>query len=98
MKMSGKMTLWGDIRPVNFKVPEMNLFTIIFTSGVSTQIEKIDNLIERNQNFSVTPDYGKIKFVGRILKDKQSGNVAIFVFIVDEVRVARKLKESVRVD
>jgi len=90
--MSGQLYIMGDIRPVNYEVEERGLFSFGFTSGVSNQIEKIDNIISREGYFSVVPDNSRVRFVGRIRKVREMEDIkaAIYMFIVDEIVAPRE--------
>ena len=90
--MAGNIYMQGDIRPVSYEVIERGLFAFGFTSGISNQIEQVDNLIARNKFFCIVPDHSRVSFIGRIrkLQDLPEYSAVIYQFIVDEIVVPRE--------
>ena len=91
--MAGYVFLQGDIRKSSYKAKERGLFVFGFTSGVSTQIAAIDAIIEEHGTFSIVPDHSKVRFVGRIKKQKDIPDMqaAVYEFIVDEIVAPREV-------
>ena len=91
--MSGQLYISADIRSVNYKVEERGLFIFKFSSGVSNQIARIDELIAREGNFAVVPDNSRVRFVGRIRKVRQMPDMSasVYEFIVDEIVAPREV-------
>ena len=86
--------LMGQIRPIDFSVPETNLFTLGFWSTIKEEIEMVDELLEDETFFSITPDYAKVIMLGRIKKLLQKGGRASYLFVVDQVRTRKAIDES----
>jgi len=97
--MSGYVYLQGDIRATEYKVPERGLFAFGFTSGVSTQIEVIDERIAGNKSFAIVPDHSHVAFIGRIIRERDIPDLeaAAYQFIVDAIVMPRE-KESEGID
>lgn len=84
----------AQIAPVAFAVKPVSIFGISFVVTGKKEIQATDRAITRHRCFSLTPEVGQVKFIGRILKihiiDEES---AIYAFMVDEIRVIKKGKK-----
>lgn len=92
--MTARLMFDGDIKPVNFKVAEISLFSILFATAFIDEIEKVDRLIERNQNFSVTPQNANCKLIGRIERVKEQEQAVLYRFVVDQIRVPKRVERA----
>jgi hypothetical protein len=81
----------GELAPVAFEVQKRSLFGFSFLVTDEKDIKKTDRSIMRHRCFSLTPQVGYTKLIGRILKITilEDGSV-IYAFMVDEVRVLKK--------
>ena len=88
--MSGRLYLNGEIRPVDFEVDELGMFAFSFSSGVSSQIDTIDRLIQGHKFFSMTPDYAKVSFIGTIRKMLEiRPGIFLYEFVVHQIVAIR---------
>lgn len=92
--MAGRLILAAQIRPIDFQVPKNGLFTLVFWSTIEEENKLVGELIEKNSNFVITPDFGKIIMLGRIQKMFQKGDKVSYMFIVDEIRTRKATNES----
>lgn len=83
--MAGRFLLDGEVRPYEYTVQRKSLFIFVFGTSVETQIETIDRLIKKGGFLSLTPDFSKIKFIGRAQKRGTQGIMHIYEFIVDGI-------------
>ena len=92
--MASRLTMVGEVRPVNYRVEETNLFEIKFSSGERPEQEKLARMIERNQFFSIMPKESVVRFVGRVTILQEIRGLIVYSFMVDNISLPRSLMKG----
>lgn len=79
----------GALAPVSFVVNKKSLFGVSFLVEEEKDVKQLDRAMSRRACFSLTPEVGIVKFIGRVLKLHISDQGVIYAFMVDEVRVIK---------
>lgn len=93
--MTLRVTTTGVFKPVNYKTPQSAIFEFTFATSITDDIQKFDSHIARNGFFSFKTGKG-IVFIGRLTKRSEMDAASVYVFVVDNITLSRKLERFLR--